>query len=106
LPFDTRKASSRSRRWAAAQRAGGRAVVGIKSVQELIAQASESRAQSISRRGFGQRYSRQRGGSSSSQRASTVVHIPYKGTPEALTDTIAGRVTYYFSRSRPALPPL
>jgi tripartite-type tricarboxylate transporter receptor subunit TctC len=26
-----------------------------------------------------------------------VVHIPYKGTPEALTDTMAGRVTYFFS---------
>jgi hypothetical protein len=26
-----------------------------------------------------------------------VLHIPYKGTPEALTDTMAGRVTYFFS---------
>ena len=26
-----------------------------------------------------------------------VVHIPYKGTPEALTDTMTGRVTYFFS---------
>lgn len=33
-----------------------------------------------------------------------VVHIPYKGTPEALTDTIAGRVTYYFSPISAALP--
>jgi tripartite-type tricarboxylate transporter receptor subunit TctC len=33
-----------------------------------------------------------------------VVHIPYKGTPEALTDTIAGRVTYYFSPIAAALP--
>jgi tripartite-type tricarboxylate transporter receptor subunit TctC len=33
-----------------------------------------------------------------------VVHIPYKGTPEALTDTIAGRVTYFFSPISAALP--
>ncbi len=33
-----------------------------------------------------------------------VVHVPYKGTPEALTDTIAGRVTYYFSPIAAALP--
>jgi tripartite-type tricarboxylate transporter receptor subunit TctC len=33
-----------------------------------------------------------------------VVHVPYKGTPEALTDTIAGRVTYYFSPISAALP--
>jgi len=26
-----------------------------------------------------------------------VVHVPYKGTPEALTDTMAGRVAYFFS---------
>ena len=33
-----------------------------------------------------------------------VVHIPYKGTPEALTDVIAGRVTYFFSPISGALP--
>src|SRR5947207_13138562 len=33
-----------------------------------------------------------------------VVHIPYKGTPEALTDTIDGRTTYYFSPISAALP--
>ena len=33
-----------------------------------------------------------------------VVHIPYKGTPEALSDTMAGRVTYYFSPISAALP--
>ena len=33
-----------------------------------------------------------------------VVHIPYKGTPEALTDTMAGRVTYFFSPISSALP--
>jgi len=32
------------------------------------------------------------------------VHIPYKGTPEALTDTMTGRVTYFFSPISAALP--
>jgi len=33
-----------------------------------------------------------------------VVHIPYKGTPEALTDTMTARVTYFFSPISAALP--
>jgi len=33
-----------------------------------------------------------------------VMHIPYKGTPEALTDTMAGRVTYFFAPISAALP--
>jgi len=33
-----------------------------------------------------------------------VVHIPYKGTPEAITDTMTGRVTYSFSPISAALP--
>ena len=32
------------------------------------------------------------------------VHVPYKGTPEALTDTMTGRVTWYFSPISAALP--
>lgn len=33
-----------------------------------------------------------------------VLHIPYKGTPEALTDTMSGRVSYFFSPISAALP--
>ncbi len=33
-----------------------------------------------------------------------VVHIPYKGTPEALSDAMAGRITYFFSPISAALP--
>lgn len=33
-----------------------------------------------------------------------VVHVPYKGTPEALTDTMTGRVAYFFSPISAALP--
>ena len=33
-----------------------------------------------------------------------VLHIPYKGTPEALTDTMAGRTTFFFSPISAALP--
>ncbi|MFN7085658.1 MAG: tripartite tricarboxylate transporter substrate binding protein [Burkholderiales bacterium] len=33
-----------------------------------------------------------------------VMHIPYKGTPEALTDTATGRIHYFFSPLVPALP--
>jgi tripartite-type tricarboxylate transporter receptor subunit TctC len=33
-----------------------------------------------------------------------VVHVPYKGTPEALTDTMTGRVNYFFSPISAALP--
>jgi len=33
-----------------------------------------------------------------------VVHVPFKGTPEALTDTMAGRVQYFFSPITAAIP--
>jgi tripartite-type tricarboxylate transporter receptor subunit TctC len=33
-----------------------------------------------------------------------VVHVPYKGTPEAISDTIAGRVCCYFAPLNAALP--
>jgi tripartite-type tricarboxylate transporter receptor subunit TctC len=33
-----------------------------------------------------------------------VTHVPYKGTPEAMSDTIAGRVCCYFAPLNAALP--
>ena len=33
-----------------------------------------------------------------------VVHVPYRGTPEALLDTMTGRIQYWFSPMGPALP--
>lgn len=33
-----------------------------------------------------------------------VLHVPYKGTPEALTDTMTARVAYFFSPISAALP--
>jgi tripartite-type tricarboxylate transporter receptor subunit TctC len=33
-----------------------------------------------------------------------VVHVPYKGTPEALTDTMTGRIQFFFSPLVPATP--
>jgi len=33
-----------------------------------------------------------------------VVHVPYKGTPEALTETTTGRIQFFFSPMMPAMP--
>jgi len=33
-----------------------------------------------------------------------VVHVPYKGSPEALLDTAAGRIHYLFAPVAPSLP--
>ena len=33
-----------------------------------------------------------------------VVHVPYKGGPEAITDTVAGRISYWFPPLPTALP--
>ena len=95
LPFDTRKD------FVEIAPLGGQPNVlvvapstGIKSVQDLVAQAKQKPGSSISARR-----------APAAARTSTrekfklaagidVVHVPYKGTPEALTDTMAGRVTY------------
>jgi len=105
LPFDTRKA------FVEIAPLGGQPNVlvvapsaGIKSVQELITQAKQKPG-TINFASAG-------AGSGTHINAEKfklatgidVVHIPYKGTPEALTDTIAGRTTYYFSPISAALP--
>src|ERR1700674_3460404 len=78
--------------------------VGVKSVAELIALAKQKPGQL----NFGSAGT----GSGTHNNAEKfklpagidVLHIPYKGTPEALTDTMAGRVTYFFSPISAALP--
>ncbi len=77
---------------------------GIKSVAELIATAKQKPGQlNYASAGTGS------GTHINSEKFKLaagidVVHIPYKGTPEALTDTMAGRVTYFFSPISGALP--
>ncbi len=77
---------------------------GIKSVADLIAQAKAKPGQF--------NYASAGNGSGTHMNAEKfklatgidAVHVPYKGTPEALTDTMAGRVTYFFSPISAALP--
>src|SRR5438034_2708796 len=77
---------------------------GIKSVQELIAQAKQKPGQlNFASAGTGSG-THINGEKFKLAAGIDVVHIPYKGTPEALTDTIAGRVTYFFSPISAALP--
>ena len=105
LPFDTRKA------FVEITPLGGQPNVlvvapslGIKSVQDLIAQAKQKPG------AFN--YASAGAGSGTHINAEKfrlatgidAVHVPYKGTPEALKDTMAGRVTYFFSPISAALP--
>ena len=77
---------------------------GIKSVAELIAQAKQKPGQlnfGSAGQGSGTHINAEKFKLAA---GIDVVHIPYKGTPEALTDTIAGRITYFFSPISAALP--
>lgn len=78
--------------------------LGIKTAKELIALAKQKPGQinfASSGVGSGTHYS----GELFKLAASIdVVHVPFKGTPEALTDTMTGRVHYYLSPVMPALP--
>ena len=77
---------------------------GIKTVGELIAQAKQKPGQlNFGSAGTGSG-THINGEKFKLAAGIDVVHIPYKGTPEALTDTIAGRVTYFFSPISAALP--
>jgi tripartite-type tricarboxylate transporter receptor subunit TctC len=105
LSFDTKKA------FAEIAPLGGQPNVlvvapssGIKSVADLIAQAKKKPGEinfASAGSGSGTHINAEKFKLATSI---DVVHIPYKGTPEALTDTIAGRVTYYFSPISAALP--
>ena len=105
LPFDTKKA------FVEIAPLGGQPNVlvvapssGIKSVQDLIAQAKKKPGEiNFASAGSGSG-THVNGEKFKLATGIDVVHIPYKGTPEALTDTIAGRVTYYFSPISAALP--
>jgi len=77
---------------------------GLKSVQELIARAKASPGKlNFGSAGMGS------GTHVNAEKFKLatgidVVHVPYKGTPEAINDTIAGRLTYYFAPISAALP--
>lgn len=78
--------------------------LGVKSVKELIALAQQKPGQinfGSAGIGSGTHYS----GELFKLAANiNVVHVPYKGTPEALTDTMAGRVQYMLAPPLSALP--
>jgi len=77
---------------------------GIKTVAELIAQAKQKPGQ-LNYASAGTGSGTHINGEKFKLAAGIdVVHVPYKGTPEALTDTMAGRVTYYFAPISAALP--
>jgi tripartite-type tricarboxylate transporter receptor subunit TctC len=77
---------------------------GIKSVSELIAQAKQNPGKlNVASAGTGS------GTHVNAEKFKLttgidIVHVPYKGTPEALTDTLTGRVTCFFSPISAALP--
>src|SRR5215468_11565360 len=77
---------------------------GIKTVAELIAQAKQKPGQ-LNYASAGTGTGTHINGEKFKLAAGIdVVHVPYKGSPEALTDTMAGRVTYYFAPISAALP--
>ena len=77
---------------------------GIKTVGELIAQAKQKPGQ-LNYASAGTGSGTHINGEKFKLAAGIdVVHVPYKGTPEALTDTMAGRVTYFFAPVSAALP--
>jgi tripartite-type tricarboxylate transporter receptor subunit TctC len=105
LPFDTRKA------FVEIAPLGGQPNVlvvapasGIKSVQDLVTQAKQKPGvfnYGSAGAGSGTHINAEKFRLATGIEA---VHVPYKGTPEALTDTMAGRVTFFFSPISAALP--
>ncbi|MGH8640290.1 MAG: tripartite tricarboxylate transporter substrate binding protein [Burkholderiales bacterium] len=78
--------------------------LGVKSVKELIALAKQKPGQiNFGSAGIGS--ATHMGGEQFKYIAKLdVVHIPYRGTPEALVDTVTGRIQYWFSPLGPAVP--
>ena len=78
--------------------------LGVKNVRELIALAKQKPGVlNFASPGVGS------GGHLAAEQfklsaAIDVVHVPYKGTPEALTDVIAGRAQFFFAPLGAALP--
>jgi tripartite-type tricarboxylate transporter receptor subunit TctC len=78
--------------------------LGIKSVKELIALAKQKPGQiNFSSAGVGGG-THINGEQFKMAAGIDVVHIPQRGTPEALVDTVAGRVQYFFAPLGSALP--
>ncbi len=78
--------------------------LGVRSVKELIALAKQKPGQiNFGSAGIGS--GTHMGGEQFKFAAGiNVVHVPYRGTPEALLDTVTGRIQYWFSPLGPALP--
>jgi tripartite-type tricarboxylate transporter receptor subunit TctC len=78
--------------------------LGVRSVKELIALAKQKPGQiTFGSAGIGS--GTHMGGEQFKFAAGiNVVHVPYRGTPEALIDTVTGRIQYWFSPLGPALP--
>lgn len=78
--------------------------LGVKTVKELIALAKQKPGQiNFGSAGIGS--GTHMGGELFKFAAGiNVVHVPYRGTPEALVDTATGRIQYWFSPIGPALP--
>ncbi|MGZ5164143.1 MAG: tripartite tricarboxylate transporter substrate binding protein [Burkholderiales bacterium] len=78
--------------------------LGVKTVKELIALAQQKPGQinfGSSGIGSGTHF----GGELFKLSAKiNVTHIPYRGTPEALTDTMSGRIQFFVSPVLPAMP--
>ena len=78
--------------------------LGVKSVNELIAIAKQKPGQiNFGSAGIGSG-THLNGEQFKFAAGINVVHVPYKGSPEALLDTMAGRIQYFISPLVPALP--
>ena len=78
--------------------------LGVKSVKDLIALAKQKSGQfTFGSAGIGSG-THMAGELFKFTAGLNVIHVPYKGTPEALVDTMAGRIQYWLSPLGPAYP--